>query len=193
MVKRLIDILMSSFGLIILSPLIIFLLFIAKLDTHSSGLFSQERIGLNGKKFRLYKIRTMRINTKLKTVVTTQSDIRITSVGAKLRKFKLDELPQLWNVFIGDMSLVGPRPEVRDYVELIPKDKRKIILSVRPGITGPASIKYRDEEIILDDQTEPERYNKEVIFPDKINININYIENLNFFSDIYYIFKTIFN
>ena len=191
MIKRIFDISLAAIGLILFSPLILLLILISKLDTKDSGIFSQERVGKNGRKFNLFKIRSMRNSNKINTVVTTKNDTRITRIGSIFRKYKLDELPQLWNVLIGEMSFVGPRPEVEEYVRLIPKQLEKKILSVRPGITGPASIKYRDEENLLELQNDPEKYNKEVIFPDKIKINLDYIENINLISDIYYIYKTI--
>ena len=191
MIKRIFDIFLSLVGLIFIFPFLILLILISKLDTENSGIFSQERVGKDGKKFNLFKIRSMKIDDKINTVVTTKNDIRITKLGSILRKFKLDELPQLWNVLIGDMSFVGPRPEVDEYIRLVPKALQKKILSVRPGITGPASIKYRNEENLLELQKDPEKYNEEIIFPDKIKINLNYVENNNLISDIYYIYKTI--
>tara|TARA_A100001011_G_scaffold303343_1_gene317333 strand:+ start:135 stop:716 length:582 start_codon:yes stop_codon:yes gene_type:complete len=191
MIKRIFDIFLSLVGLIFIFPFLILLILISKLDTENSGIFSQERVGKDGKKFNLFKIRSMKIDEKINTVVTTKNDIRITKLGSILRKFKLDELPQLWNVLIGDMSFVGPRPEVDEYIRLVPKALQKKILSVRPGITGPASIKYRNEENLLELQKDPEKYNEEIIFPDKIKINLNYVENNNLISDIYYIYKTI--
>ena len=192
MSKRILDILISTIGLIFFFPLIFILILIARIDTGESGVFIQDRIGLKGKKFGLLKIRTMKSVDYIQTVVTTKNDPRITATGKLLRNLKFDELPQLWNVFKGEMSLVGPRPEVEDYINLIPKPHKDKILSIRPGITGPATLKYRDEESLLQTKDDPEKYNIEVIFPDKITINLNYIEKYNLFTDLYYIYKTIF-
>ena len=192
MSKRILDILISTIGLIFFSPLIFILILIARIDTGESGVFIQGRIGLKGKKFGLLKIRTMKSVDYIQTVVTTKNDPRITATGKLLRNLKFDELPQLWNVLKGEMSLVGPRPEVEDYINLIPKPYKDKILSIRPGITGPATLKYRDEESLLQTKNDPEKYNIEVIFPDKITINLNYIEKYNLFTDLYYIYKTIF-
>ena len=192
MSKRILDILISTIGLIFFSPLIFILILIARIDTGESGVFIQDRIGLKGKKFGLLKIRTMKSVDYIQTVVTTKNDPRITATGKLLRNLKFDELPQLWNVLKGEMSLVGPRPEVEDYINLIPKPYKDKILSIRPGITGPATLKYRDEESLLQTKNDPEKYNIEVIFPDKITINLNYIEKYNLFTDLYYIYKTIF-
>ncbi len=192
MSKRILDILISTIGLVFFSPLIFILILIARIDTGESGVFIQDRIGLKGKKFGLLKIRTMKSVDYIQTVVTIKNDPRITATGKLLRNLKFDELPQLWNVLKGEMSLVGPRPEVEDYINLIPKPHKDKILSIRPGITGPATLKYRDEESLLQTKDDPEKYNIEVIFPDKITINLNYIEKYNLFMDLYYIYKTIF-
>tara|TARA_Y200000002_G_C22374485_1_gene534524 strand:- start:125 stop:619 length:495 start_codon:yes stop_codon:yes gene_type:complete len=161
------------------------------LNTGTNGLFYQERVGLYGRKFYIYKVRTMKNIKNLNSVVTTSSDPRLTAVGKIMRMLKIDELPQLFNVLIGDMSMVGPRPEVEYYVNKIPISQRSKILSMRPGITGPASIKYKNEEVILARQKDPEKFNLEVIFPDKIKINIDYLNNWSFFKDLYYIVRTI--
>lgn len=145
---------------------------------------------MKGKLFDVVKLRTMRDVAGIDTTATTRTDPRITKGGAFLRRFKLDELPQLWNVLTGDMSFVGPRPDVPGFADKL-TGKDRIILSVRPGITGPATLKYKDEEEILAKQKNPDRYNREVIWPEKVTINREYIENYSFFKDIYYIFKTI--
>ena len=132
----------------------------------------------------------MRKVPNFNTTVTSSNDIRITKIGAFFRKTKIDELPQLWNVLLGNMSFVGPRPDVPGYADKL-KDEDKIVLSVRPGITGPAQLAYKDEEQILAKQEDPKKYNDEVIWPDKVKINRNYVINYSFFKDIYYIWKTI--
>lgn len=124
------------------------------------------------------------------TMVTVQGDPRITPVGEFLRRWKLDEIPQLWNVLLGEMSFVGPRPDVQGYADKLKGDDRKI-LELRPGITGPATLKYRNEEEILAQQKDPDRYNDEVIFPDKVNINKQYLKEISFVKDIKYIIQTI--
>jgi lipopolysaccharide/colanic/teichoic acid biosynthesis glycosyltransferase len=134
----------------------------------------------------------MKSDTDLKTSVTTDKDPRITASGRFFRKTKIDELPQLINILKGEMSFVGPRPDVLEIINTMNEEDKEIILSVRPGITGPASLKYENEEEILAAKDNPEKYNKEVIFPDKIRINKEYIEKYSFFKDIYYILKTIF-
>ena len=189
--KRFLDIIISLIGILILWPIIIISILLMSLNTGTNGLFYQERVGLYGRKFYIYKVRTMKNIKNLNSVVTTSSDPRLTAVGKIMRMLKIDELPQLFNVLIGDMSIVGPRPEVEYYVNKIPISQRSKILSIRPGITGPASIKYKNEEVILARQKEPEKFNLEVIFPDKIKINIDYLNNWSFFKDLYYIVRTI--
>lgn len=187
--KRGFDFSCASVGLLVALPLILICWGIACIDTGQSGFFWQERVGLHGKIFKVVKIRTMR-NVKGGSTVTTSNDPRITAVGAWLRRWKLDELPQLWNVVLGQMSLVGPRPDVPGFSDQLSGDDRKILL-LRPGITGPASIKYRFEEEILANASDPEKYNSEVIWPDKVRINLDYMRNWTFRKDIQYIFETI--
>lgn len=188
--KRTFDIVSSLFGITICSPLILIGYVYASYDTKSSGLFVQVRIGQNGKEFKVYKLKTMVNKQVLSTTVTQENDPRITSSGLWLRKYKIDELPQLFNVLIGNMSLVGPRPDVPGFADKL-KGNDRAILSIRPGITGPASIKYKNEEKILSNQMDAEAYNRDVIFPDKVNINLNYIKNWSIQSDVMYIIKTI--
>lgn len=140
----------------------------------------------------MYKIRTMRGGSDDDDFITIKNDKRITSFGKFLRLFKLDELPQLFNVLIGNMSFVGPRPDVTGYADKL-KGEDRIILTVKPGITGPATIKYKHEEVLLEDQKNPKKYNDEIIWPEKVNINKQYIINWSFILDIKYIYKTIFN
>lgn len=189
-IKRTFDLFAALAGLLTLWWLILLLILLASIDTRQFGLFRQERIGLYGKPFNLLKIRTMRPDDKTCTNVTRTSDPRITTLGAWLRRFKLDELPQLWNVLIGEMSMVGPRPDV---IDMLPQLIGSPTLTVRPGITGPASLKYRDEEEILEGVSDPELYNQDVIFPDKIRINDEYIKSWSLPNDIRLIWQTIFS
>ena len=189
--KRMMDLFASFFGLIILSPVIFFAWLIASFEVRGNGFFSQSRIGKNGKPFRLIKIKTMQTIDNFKSTVTTKDDPRITFSGKLFRRTKIDELPQLWNVFCGDMSLVGPRPDVKGFADQLKGDER-LILTVRPGITGPASIEFKDEEEILASKTNPEKYNKEVIYPKKVQLNLDYIRNWTLLGDLKYILKTLF-
>lgn len=190
-VKRVFDFLLSLFGIIILSPIFIIVSIAIKLDSKGSILFLQKRVGRYGKEFNIYKFRTMVTDAeKLGKQITVGKDNRITKVGAFLRKFKIDELPQLFNVVKGDMSLVGPRPEVPKYVALYNEEQKKV-LDVRPGITDIASLRYKDENDILGKVDNPEEYYINVIMKDKLNLNLEYIEKGNVFFDIYLIFKTI--
>lgn len=191
--KRLFDFTISLIGLMIISPVLIILAILVKIASRGQIFYWQERVGLRGRIFELLKFRTMVVDAdKIGTSVTTKNDPRITPMGRFLRKFKLDELPQLINVLKGDMSFVGPRPDVSGFADKL-KGEDLIILSVRPGITGPATLKYRNEEEILAKQIDPDKYNAEVIYPDKIRINRKYAKNHSFWTDIVYIFKTIFS
>lgn len=188
--KRSFDVFFSFIALVLLWWLILLVYLIATFDTRKNGLFVQERVGRNGKLFNILKIRTMRDDTSINTTVTQSSDSRITKVGSIIRKTKMDELPQLFNVLIGNMSFVGPRPDVPGFADQLIGKGRKI-LTIRPGITGPATLAYRNEEEILDRHDDPETYNKEVIFPEKVRINIKYIEEYSFRKDLKYILATI--
>lgn len=190
--KRTFDIVFSIVGLVLTGWIIVIAFILASIDTGCSGFFTQERVGRNGKIFKVIKIRTMRVIPSIDTVVTTRNDPRITTLGRFFRKTKIDELPQLINVLLGQMSFVGPRPDVPGFADTLDKEDRDIILSVRPGITGPATIKYRNEEELLAKVEDPERYNREVIFPDKVRINKEYVLNYSFWKDIGYILLTIF-
>jgi lipopolysaccharide/colanic/teichoic acid biosynthesis glycosyltransferase len=163
----------------------------ASIDTRSNGLFIQKRVGRRGRIFRVLKIRTMRPVQGVETVVTTDQDPRITPLGRFWRKTKIDELPQLINVLKGDMSFVGPRPDVPGFADRLVGEER-LLLSIRPGITGPATLKYRNEEQILMEVDDPEKYNREVIFPDKVRINLEYIREHSFWKDLKYIWMTVF-
>lgn len=190
-IKRIFDIIMSLIGIILLSPLFIIVSIAIKVTSPGNILFLQKRVGKNGEEFNIYKFRTMVSDAeKLGKQITVGNDSRITKVGAFLRKFKIDELPQLFNVFNGDMSLVGPRPEVPKYVELYTKEQRKV-LSIRPGITDMASLRYRDENDILGKVDNPEEYYINVIMQDKLKLNLEYIEKSNIIFDISLILKTI--
>ena len=190
--KRLFDITASFFGIIILSPLLIFIGLWVGLSSKGGVFYKQIRVGKNNKDFKLYKFRSMRVNSDKQGLLTVGSkDSRITKAGYFIRKYKIDELPQLFNVLKGDMSFVGPRPEVRRYVDLYSKEQMKV-LSVRPGITDPASIKYRNENDILSSASNPEEYYIQHIMPDKLKINIDYINTQTFIKDVKIIFQTIF-
>lgn len=190
--KRSFDVCLSILGLLVLWPIIILAWLIATLDTGSNGFFYQVRIGRFGEKFNVIKIRTMRNpkNGNSMSTVTTSDDPRITKLGRFFRRTKIDELPQLLNVLKGDMSLVGPRPDVPGFADMLEGDDR-LFLSIRPGITGPASIKYKREEELLSKVLDPIAYNREVIFPDKVQINLSYIESWSLKNDIIYILRTI--
>lgn len=188
--KRGFDFVGAAFGLAITFWIILPAWAIASLDTRKNGFFTQDRVGKDGRIFRVIKIRTMREIPGLNTTVSTGKDQRITALGRFWRKTKIDELPQLINVLKGDMSFVGPRPDVPGYADRLQGDDR-VVLSVRPGITGPATLKYRDEEAILAEQDDPERYNNEVLWPDKVRLNRVYIENWSFLGDVRYIWKTV--
>ncbi|MBQ2376201.1 MAG: sugar transferase [Bacteroidales bacterium] len=190
--KRLFDITASFFGILILSPLFIFISLWVGLSSKGGVFYKQIRVGRNNKDFKLYKFRSMRVNSDKQGLLTVGSkDSRITKAGYFIRKYKIDELPQLFNVLKGDMSFVGPRPEVRRYVDLYSEEQMKV-LSVRPGITDPASIKYRNENDILSSASNPEEYYIQHIMPDKLKINIDYINKRTFVKDIKIIFQTIF-
>lgn len=189
--KRLFDIIAAGIGIILLSPFLIIISILIKIDSKGPIIFKQERIGLRGEPFLILKYRTMVVNAeKLGKQITVGADDRITRIGAFLRKYKVDELPQLFNVFKGDMSLVGPRPEVPRYVKLY-SDKEKQVLNVRPGITDLASLEFRDENEILGKVKDPESYYIDVIMKKKLELNLEYIKKSNIFFDISLIIKTI--
>lgn len=190
-VKRLFDLVFAFFGLVIFGIPVIVLILLATFSTGKFGLFGQKRVGKNAKIFKMYKIRSMKRPEDSDISITIAGDPRITGFGKFLRKFKLDELPQLFNVLIGEMSFVGPRPDVIGYADKLEGNDR-IILSVKPGITGPATLRFKNEEEILAEQKDPKEYNDHVIWPEKVKMNIQYIENWTLWKDIMYIFKTIF-
>src|SRR5690554_7340336 len=188
--KRSFDFVVALLGLLTVWWLIIIAWLLASIDTRSNGFFIQHRVGKDGRWFRVVKIKTMRPSSELTTTMTARDDPRITPLGKFFRKTKIDELPQLWNVLKGEMSFVGPRPDVPRFADLL-QGEEKAVLSLRPGITGPATLKYRNEEEILAAQSDPERYNREVIWPDKVQVNLDYIRNWSFFGDIKYILQTV--
>jgi lipopolysaccharide/colanic/teichoic acid biosynthesis glycosyltransferase len=189
---RFFDVLISGFGLIFLSPVLLVIYLCIRWESKGGGFYTQERIGKNGVPFKLYKFRSMRQGADKGSLITIgERDPRITNTGYFLRLYKLDELPQLWNVFKGDMSLVGPRPEVEKYTRLYTEEQKKV-LSVRPGITDWASIKYLDENRILGEASDPDKAYIEQIMPDKIKYNMKWIEKQNVLEYFRIIINTFF-
>lgn len=189
---RFFDVILSGLGLIVLSPLLLLIAIWIKLDSTGSVFYRQLRVGQHGRDFYLFKFRSMRVGADNGSLITVGSmDPRVTKSGYYLRKCKLDELPQLINVFNGDMSLVGPRPEVRRYVDLYTVKQREV-LRVKPGITDYASIEYADENALLGESTDPEKVYVETIMPDKIVLNMKYIENQSVIEYFKVIFLTLF-
>ena len=188
--KRLFDIIASGCGLILLSPVFLVLAIWIKLDSKGPVFYKQVRVGRGNKDFYLYKFRSMRVGADKAGLITVGGrDPRVTRSGYYIRKYKLDELPQLINVLKGDMSLVGPRPEVRKYVDMYTLEQMHV-LDVRPGITDLASIRYRNENELLEKAEDPDKYYIEVIMPDKLRINLEYVANHSFCYDIKLIFST---
>ena len=188
--KRLFDIVASGLGLIVLSPLFLVLAIWIKLDSKGPVFYRQVRVGYKNKDFRIFKFRSMRVGADKGSLLTIGGhDPRVTRSGYFIRKFKFDELPQLINVFLGDMSLVGPRPEVRHYVDYWTPEQMHV-LDVRPGITDPASIKFRNENELMEKAEDPEKYYIEVIMQEKIKLYLEYVEKHSFLYDIGLIFKT---
>jgi len=189
--KRWFDILCSLIGLLLLAPILLAIAIIIKLDSKGPILFIQGRVGKNNKDFHIYKFRTMKLQSESKGLLTLGNhDSRITKVGYFLRRYKIDEFPQLFNILKGDMSFVGPRPELRYYVNFYNEDDLKIF-AVRPGITGLASLKYRNEVELLKAADDPENFFIKTIIPDKLKYNKEYIKKRNFFFDLKLIFITI--
>lgn len=188
--KRLLDIVASGLGLIVLSPLFVILAIWIKMDSKGPVFYRQVRVGYKNKDFRIFKFRSMRVGADKGSLVTIGGhDPRVTRSGYFIRKFKFDELPQLINVFLGDMSLVGPRPEVRHYVDYWTPEQMHV-LDVRPGITDPASIKFRNENELMEKAANPEKYYIEVIMQEKIKLYLEYVEKHSFIYDLGLIFKT---
>ena len=191
MLKRIFDFILALIGMLFLLPLFLLISVFIKVDSSESIFYKQIRVGKNNKDFKLLKFRTMATGSDKKGLITVgNNDSRITKPGAFLRKYKLDELPQLINVLIGDMSLVGPRPEVRKYVSLY-TEKQLNVLSVKPGITDIASIKFSNENELLKGQDEPEKFYIETIMPEKLELNLEYINKMSFFYDLRLILMTI--
>ncbi len=190
-IKNIFDFSSAFMGLIFLSPILLITAILIKIKMPDGKIiFKQQRVGKDGKLFTIYKFRTMSANHNGSSI-SVAGQARITPLGAKLRKYKIDELPELWNILTGTMSFVGPRPDVPGYADKLTGENRKI-LELKPGLTGPASIKYANEEEILAKVDNPIEYNDKVIFPDKVKINLDYYYNHNLLLDIKYIFKTIF-
>jgi lipopolysaccharide/colanic/teichoic acid biosynthesis glycosyltransferase len=183
MVKYVFDRVTAALGLLILSPLLVLIaLYVGVKMRGGPVLFRQERIGKNGRRFTIYKFKTMEADN--------EGIPQVTTAGRMLRKYKLDELPELWNVLKGDMSFVGPRPDVPGYADLLEGNERRL-LQLRPGITGPATMKYRNEESLLARQEDPLEYNDRIIWPDKVRINLYYLDHYSFWKDIQMIFCTV--
>ncbi len=191
MAKRIFDFIVSLMGLIFLAPFFLIFAILIKINSSGSVFYLQERVGKHGKLFKLFKFRTMRIDADKGNAITVgKRDPRITTMGHFLRKFKLDELPQLINVFIGDMSLVGPRPELKKFVDLYNDQQRKVI-SVKPGITDYASIQFRNENELLEGKGDPIDFYIREIMPVKLSLNLKYIEERSFWLDIKIILQTL--
>ncbi len=193
MAKRTLDIAVSAGGLLVLAPALALIATWIRLDSPGPALYRQVRVGLGGRHFRIHKFRTMRVtqNGEGGTAITVGADARITRAGAFLRRTKLDELPQLIDVLRGDMSLVGPRPEVPRYVATYPDDVREAVLSVRPGITDEASLKYRNESDMLARAADPEREYREVVLPAKLRLSTEYLQQATLASDLRLIGRTL--
>lgn len=190
--KRLFDIFWSLVGLIIFFPFFIVTAALIKLDSKGPVFFRQVRVGKRNKDFKIFKFRTMYVDSDKKGLLTVgDKDSRVTKIGSKLRKYKIDELPQLINVLVGQMSFVGPRPEVRKYVDLYSKEQKEVF-KFSPGITDIASIKYRDENEILANKDDPEHYYVSTIMQDKLKMNLEYLQNRNLISDIGVIIRTFY-
>ena len=191
--KRLFDFIASFFGLILLAPIFVLIALWIKIDSRGPIFFRQERVGLQDSLFRIHKFRTMILDAEKKgKQITVGADSRITTVGVFLRKYKLDELPQLIDVLVGDMSLVGPRPEVPKYIDCYSDDEKHDVLSVKPGITDNASIEFRDENELLASSDDPEATYINEVLPKKIALYRKYVRERSFFGDVAIIFKTIF-
>jgi len=190
LLKRIFDVIASFFGLLILSPFLLVAGLLVKFSSEGPVLFTQERIGRNGIPFTIFKFRTMFVDHGGSSV-SVRGEKRITPVGAVLRRFKIDEFPELWNILIGDMSFVGPRPDMPEYIARLQGEQREM-LSLRPGLTSPASIKYAREEELLSMVPDPLKHFDEVIWPDKMRMNMEYIKRRTFIGDIVLILRTVF-
>lgn len=182
---------MSLVGLVCLSPVLLIVAILIRVKMPGGPvIFRQKRVGQGGKLFTVYKFRSMTVAGEGKTSIAAAEGSRVTPLGEKLRRYKLDELPELWNVLKGDMSFVGPRPDVPGYADRLEGEDREV-LKLKPGITGPASLKYRDEEYILAHVDAPQQYNDEVIYPDKVRLNLYYLRHYSFIKDIQMIVCTV--
>lgn len=190
MIKRLFDVVVSAALLVVLSPLLAVIAVAVKRDSPGSVLFRQQRVGRHGMPFRIRKYRTMRTEVS-GVMITVEHDPRVTEVGRLLRRRKLDELPQLIDVFLGTMSLVGPRPEVPQYVDLWPRELHDVILSVRPGVTDPASIWLRNESLHLSTVQDPERYYTEILLPQKVALYADYVKSRSMTGDLRILYRTV--
>jgi lipopolysaccharide/colanic/teichoic acid biosynthesis glycosyltransferase len=188
--KRIFDLTIAILGLIILAVPMALIAISIWITSGSPILFTQERVGKGGQIFYVKKFRTMSVRSVEDSSITVAGDSRVTAIGSYLRRWKLDELPQLWNVLVGEMSLVGPRPDVPGYADRLQGDDRKLLL-LRPGITGPATLAYRNEEEILAKVSDPVQYNNEIIYPDKVRINLEYMEKCSLMQDLKYILETM--
>lgn len=188
--KYIFDRIAALAGLILLSPILLLTWLLIRVKMPDGpAVFAQKRVGKDGKLFTMYKFRSMSVHHSGSSV-SVAGESRITPLGAKLRRYKMDELPELWNVLVGDMSFVGPRPDVPGYADKLEGNNRRV-LQLRPGITGPASLKYRDEEMLLALQANPQEYNDHVIYPDKVRINLYYLDHYSFLADIKMIVATV--
>lgn len=189
--KWLLDRTLSALGLLVAAPVMLVVAVLIRITMPNGPVFSrQERVGLKGRLFTIYKFRTMTVGHG-GPMISVAGESRITPLGAKLRRYKLDELPQLWNVLKGDMSFVGPRPDVPSEIDKLTDEQKALLLSIRPGITGPASLKYAHEERILQAQEKPLQYYDEVVFPDEVRINLDYVAYRSFWKNITFMVKTI--
>jgi lipopolysaccharide/colanic/teichoic acid biosynthesis glycosyltransferase len=189
--KSLFDYFFAFIGIIILFPFLLIIALLVLLSSKGPAIFTQKRVGKDGKLFTIYKFRTMCVNTDSNTI-SVKGDSRITKPGSFLRKYKLDELPEFFNILAGEMSFVGPRPDVPGYADKLEGNDR-LILKLKPGITCEASLKYYNEEELLANAEDSIKYNDEIIFPDKVKINLDYYHNNSVWKDIKIIFKTIFH
>lgn len=177
--KRILDFLLALFGILVLFPLLVVLYILSSTDVSGNGLFVQERIGQFGKPFMLFKFKSIHPESR-----------KVSAYGKFIRRFKLDELPQLFNILKGDMSFVGPRPDIPGYYDVLKGEDRRI-LALKPGLTSEASIKYRNEDALLEEQEDPDRYNDEVLFPDKVKMNLEYLKKISLKTDLKIIIRTI--
>jgi lipopolysaccharide/colanic/teichoic acid biosynthesis glycosyltransferase len=189
--KRAFDLVVAALALVLLAPLLVVIAVWVVLDSRGAPFFRQARVGRHAILFRIVKFRTMRVGSQLSgALITASRDVRITRAGRFLRRFKLDELPQFWNVLKGEMSVVGPRPELPQYVDLYPPDLKLLVLSVRPGITDPAAIRYMDEEVILAGYQDPEGAYRTVLLPRKLHLYVEYVREQSFSGDLRIILAT---